>query len=354
MDYRSLGTSGLNVPVMALGTANFRGGSNPASGLGDKAAARLVDLALEREAAFFDTADIYGTAEEVLGKALGKRRNHAIIATKAGLRSGPGPNDAGATRHHPTQSIETSLRRLGTDYIDLFLLHSWDGRTPVEETLSVLEALVRSGKVRAIGASNHTGWQLMKALAAADQHGWPRYCAHQIAWSLAMRDAEWDLVPLGADQNVASLVWGPLGGGALTGRFGRGGEPFARARYAEMALGLTNATQLQHVVDCLAEVGRETSLTQSQVALAWLLQRPTVASVAVGASSAEQLESNLDAIAAGLSGDQIARLDDVSALPAPYPHGLQIGPGSERIVRPSGGSANVRVDRALGVAGSTN
>ncbi len=352
MDYRTLGGSGLNVPVIGLGTANFRGGNSPATGLGDKAAARLVDLALERDAAFFDTADIYGAAEEVLGRALGKRRSSAMIATKAGLRSGPGPNDTGATRHHLIASCEASLRRLGTDYIDLFLLHSFDSRTPAEETLSALETLVRAGKVRAIGCSNHAGWQLMKALGASDQYGLPRYCAHQIAWSLAMRDAEWDLVPLGADQNVASLVWGPLAGGALTGRFGRGGEPFSRARYAEMALGLTGDEQLQHIADCLAEVGRERRLTQSQVALAWLLQRPTVASVLVGASSAEQLESNLDAIAASLSGDQIARLDEVSAQAAPYPHGLQIGPGSERILRPAGGGANVRVDRALGVAGT--
>ena len=352
MDYRTLGASGLNVPVMGLGTANFRGGSSPATGLGDKAVARLVDVALERDAAFFDTADIYGAAEEVLGKALGKRRSSAMIATKAGLRSGPGPNDTGATRHHLIGSCEASLRRLGTDYIDLFLLHSFDGRTPVEETLSALETLVHAGKVRAIGASNHAGWQLMKALGVSDHRGWPRFCAHQIAWSLAMRDAEWDLAPLAADQNVATLVWGPLAGGALTGRYGRKGEPFARSRYAGFALGLTGDEQLQHVVDCLTEIGREAGLTQSQVALAWLLQRPTVASVLVGASSAEQLESNLDAIPANLSGDQIARLDDVSAQRAPYPHGLQLGPGSERIARPASGGNNIRVDRALGVAGT--
>ena len=180
MDYRSLGASGLNVPVLGLGTVNFTGGSAPASGLSDKAAARLVDLALERCAGFFDAADVYGGAEETLGKALAKRRHQAIIATKAGLRSGPGPNDVGATRHHIVQCCEQSLRRLGTDYIDLFMLHSFDGRTPVEETLSALDALVRAGKIRAVGASNHAGWQLMKALAAADRHGWPRFAAQQI------------------------------------------------------------------------------------------------------------------------------------------------------------------------------
>lgn len=336
MDYRQLGASGLNVPVLALGTANF-------GRLSDRAAARLVDLAFDREAAFFDTADIYGNAEDVLGKALGKRRGQAIVATKAGLRSGPGPNDVGATRQHLIASCEASLKRLGTDYIDLYLLHAFDGRTPVEETLAAFETLVRAGKVRAIGASNHTGWQLMKALAVADARGWPRYVAHQVAWSLAMRDAEWDLVPLGADQNVATLVWGPLAGGALTGSHGRGGTPFSASRYAAHDLGLTGERQLQAIVDCLAEVGRETGLSEAQVALAWLVQRPTVASIVAGASSPEQLAANCDAVAAHLSGDQIARLDDASAISPAYPYRLQLSHSSERTVRPDA-PVNVRVD----------
>ncbi len=345
MEYRTLGTSGLNVPVIGLGTANFRGGANPDGGLGDKAAARLVDVAIERGAAFFDTADIYGAAEEVLGKALAKRRGEALIATKAGLRSGPGPNDTGSTRHHLVRSCEASLRRLGTDYIDLYLIHSFDGRTPPEETLSALDGLVRAGKVRAIGCSNHAGWQLMKALAVSDRHGWPRFCAHQIAWSLAQRDAEWELAPLAADQNVSSLVWGPLAGGALSGRFGRGGEPFAALRYPPVVLGGIGEAQLQQVIDCLGEVAREAGSSAPQVALAWLLQRPTVTTVLTGASSAEQLEANLAALDLRLTGDQLARLDDVSARPAPYPHGLQLGPGAERIARPGSAGATVRIDR---------
>jgi len=345
MDYRSLGSSGLNVPVMGLGTANFRGGSAPSAGLGDKAAARLIDLALERGAAFFDTADVFGAAEEVLGKALGKRRSQAIIATKAGLRSGPGINDVGASRHNLVRSCEASLRRLGTDYIDVFLLHGFDGRTPVEETLAALDALVRAGKIRAVGASNHSGWQLMKALAASDRQGWPRFAAHQIAWSLAMRDAEWELVPLAADQNVATLVWGPLAGGALSGRFGRSGEPFAASRYAGLGLHGFGDARMQHVTDCIGEVARETGLTPAKVALAWLLQCPTVSTIFTGASSAEQLEENLDAVAVLLSGDQIARLDEVSAPPAPYPHTLQRGMASERIPPPGFSGHNVRVDR---------
>ena len=350
MDYRALGASGLNVPVMGLGTANFRGGSNPAQGVGDKTAARLVDAAIERGAAFFDSADIYGASEEVLGKALGKRRSQVLVATKAGLRIGSGPNEIGATRHHLIASCERSLRRLGTDYIDLFQIHAFDGRTPVEETLSALDGLIRAGKVRYIGCSNYAGWQLMKSLAVSERRGWPRFAAHQIAWSLAARDAEWELAPLAADQDVANLVWAPLAGGALSGRYGRGGRPFAALRYPAGLLGGIGEDQLQTVVDCLGEIAREAGVSQPQVALAWLLQRPTVATVFTGASSAEQLEANLDALDVRLTGDQLARLDEVSARPTPFPHTLQLGPGAERIARPGGGGANVRVDRALGVA----
>lgn len=352
MDYRSLGTSGLNVPVMGLGTANFRGGANPAHGVGDKAAARLVDVAIERGAAFFDSADIYFPAEELLGKSLGKRRSQVLISTKVGLRCGPGPNDVGATRHHLIEACENSLRRLGTDYIDLFQLHSFDGRTPVEETLAALDGLIRAGKIRYIGCSNYAGWQLMKALAASDRHGWPRFVAHQIALSLAVRDAEWELVPLGADQNVASMIWGPLAGGALAGRFGRAGEPLSNMAYPYPGLSALPQDQFLDIADCIGEVARETEATPAQVALAWLLRRPTVATVITGVSSAEQLETNLDALELRLTGDQYARLDEVSARPPAFPHVLQRSFGSERIPLPQA-SGNVRVDRALpGVGGA--
>jgi aryl-alcohol dehydrogenase-like predicted oxidoreductase len=339
-----MGASGLNVPVIGLGTANFRGGANPDNGLGEKSATRLVDLALERGAGFFDTADIYGPAEEILGKALGKRRGEALIATKAGLRSGPGINQIGATRHHLIQSVESSLRRLNTDYIDLFMLHSFDGRTPLEETLAALDSLVSAGKLRTIGASNFAGWQLMKALGISDARGWPRFVAHQIAWSLAVRDAEWELVPLGADQNMASLVWGPLAAGVLTGRYGKGGEPLSNLRRPNPALAALPDGQLLDIIAAVGEVARECPASHAQVALAWLLQRPSVATVFVGASSQEQFESNLTALDLRLSGDQLARLDEASARPAPYPQVLQRGFGSERIVLPNGGAANVRVD----------
>jgi aryl-alcohol dehydrogenase-like predicted oxidoreductase len=348
MDYRTLGGSGLNVPVIGLGTANFCGGNSPAQGVGDKLAARLVDVAIERGAAFFDTANIHDASEEVLGKALGKRRSQVLVATKAGLRSGPGPNDIGATRAHLIEACERSLRRLGTDYIDLFQIHSFDGRTPAEETLAALDALIRAGKIRYIGVSNHAGWQLMKSLAASDRRSLPRFVAHQFAWSLATRDAEWELVPLATDQNVASLAWGPLAGGALTGRYGRGGEPFAKSRHSSLAIELGDAARMQNIVDCQGEIAREAGHSAPQVALAWLLQRPTLATLFTGVSSAEQLEANLDALDVRLTGDQLARLDDVSARPAPFPHGLQLGSASERMLRPGGGGVNVRVDRAPG------
>lgn len=341
MDYRSLGASGLNVPVMGLGTANFRGGSSPAQGVGDKLAARLVDIAIERGAAFFDTADLYGASEEVLGKALGKRRSQALVATKAGLRTGPGPNDTGATRHHLIAACEASLRRLGTDYIDLYQIHSFDGRTPVEETMAALDGLIRAGKVRYVGCSNYAGWQLMKSLSASDRLGLARFVSHQLSWSLAVRDSEWDVQPLGADQNVASLVWSPLAGGLLGGKYGRGGKPIPPNSADALPEG-----QLLGIIDCLGEIARETGASQAQVALAWLLPRPTIATVLVGASSAEQLEASLSATELQLTGDQYVRLDEVSNRPAPYPHNLQLGVSSERTVRP-GNAANVRVDKAF-------
>ena len=348
MDYRSLGASGLNVPVIGLGTANFRAEANPAEGVGERTAARLADIAIERDAAFFDTANTYASSEELLGKILAKRRSQVLLATKAGLRSGASPNDTGATRHHLVEACERSLKRLGTDYIDLFQIHSFDGRTPVEETLATLDGLVRSGKVRYIGCSNYAGWQLMKSLAASDRNSWPRFVSHQIAYSLAVRDCEWELAPLATDQNVASLVWGPLAGGALSGKYGRAGTPLTAMPRPSSALDALPESQIYAIIACLGDVAKESGASQSQIALAWLLQRPTVATLFVGASTPEQFEASLDALELRLTGDQYARLDEASARPAPYPHALQHGVGAERIVRPGGGGVNVRVDKALG------
>ncbi len=351
MDYRSLGASGLNVPVIGLGAANFRAEANPAEGIGEKTAARLADIAIERGAAFFDTGNSYASSEELLGKILAKRRSQVLIATKAGLRSGSGPNDTGATRHHLIAACERSLQRLGTDYIDLFQIHSFDGRTAVEETMSALDSLVSSGKVRYIGCSNYAGWQLMKSLAISDRFGWERFVSHQIAYSLAVRDSEWDLLPLAADQNLASLVWGPLAGGALSGKYGRFSTPISAMPRPSSALAALPESQLYDIIACSGDIARESGASQSQIALAWLLQRPTVATLFVGASTPEQLESSLDALDLRLTGDQFARLDDASARPAAYPHALQLGIGAERMVRPGAGG-NVRVDKALAGYGS--
>ncbi|MGE3693462.1 MAG: aldo/keto reductase, partial [Novosphingobium sp.] len=303
MDYRALGASGLNVPVIGLGTANFRTGAGTQGWLGEKAAARLIDMAIDHGAPFFDSGGTHGSAEDVLGKLLGKRRPRALVATRAGLRAGDGPNETGASRHHLIDTCERSLRRLATDYIDLFQIHAFDGRTPVEETLSTLDRLIAAGKVRYVGCSNHAAWQLMKALAASDRHGWARYVSHQIAWSLVQRDAEWELVPLGADQNVASLVWSPLAGGLLSGKYGRGRLALSAAGRKPGRQGDLSESRVFDTIDCLGEVAKETGATHAQVAIAWLLQRPTVASLFIGASSADQFEQNLGAIGLHLTGD---------------------------------------------------
>jgi aryl-alcohol dehydrogenase-like predicted oxidoreductase len=349
MYYRALGASGLNVPVIGLGTANFRVGENPAHGIDESTAARLVDIAIERGAAFLDTGDIYGGAEEVLGRILAGRRARALVATKAGLRSGSDANDTGASRHHLIAACEASLRRLGTDHIDLFQLHSFDGRTPMEETLSTLDDLIRAGKVRYVGCSNHAAWQLMKALATSDRFGWARYVAHQISYSLANRDVESELLPLGHDQQVASLVWSPLAGGVLSGRYGRAGLPLSALPFRGGALRAVPEEQLLDIIDSIVEVAHEAGASPAQIALAWLLGRPTVATLFVGASSTSQFEASLEAIDLRLDEAQRARLDAASARPPAYPYWHQQSVGGERIVSVAGLPAptDVRVDRQL-------
>jgi aryl-alcohol dehydrogenase-like predicted oxidoreductase len=347
MSFRGLGASGLNVPVIGLGTANFRGDANSAARVDEKLASRLIDMAIDHDASFIDTADSYPGSEEVIGKAIGKKRNQVLIATKAGQRSGIGANQTGASRHHLIDACEQSLRRLGTDYIDLYQISSFDGRTPVEETLSALNGLINSGKVRYIGCSNYAGWQLMKALSTADRLGWARFVSHQIAYSLAARDCEWELLPLGADQNVGTLVWGPLAGGLLGGKFSRSGTSPSYQHFKSGALDALPENQLLDIIDCLGEVSREVGAKPAQVALYWLLQRPTISTVFVGASSAEQWQDNLNVLSLRPSGDQLARLDEVSARPAPYPYAKQRA--DERhcsLAAPK----NVRVDKAYAMS----
>ncbi|GAA4447175.1 aldo/keto reductase [Phytohabitans houttuyneae] len=327
MEYRRLGASGLKVPALAFGAGTF-GGSGPlfgAWGSTDAAEARrLVDICLEAGVTLFDTADVYsaGASEEVLGRAIKGRRDKVLISTKTGLPVGDGPNEAGSSRTRLIEACEAALRRLGTDHIDLFQLHAFDAGTPVEEVLSTLDGLVRAGKVRYVGVSNFAGWQLMKSLAAAERHHLPRYVAHQVYYSLVGRDYEWELMPLGHDQGVGALVWSPLGWGRLTGKLRRGRPLPAGSRLHRTAdFGPpVDDEHLFRVVDALDAVAEETGRAVPQVAINWLLQRPTVASVIVGARDEAQLRQNLGAVGWSLTPDQVARLDAASARTAPYPY----------------------------------
>ncbi|MFF8813300.1 aldo/keto reductase [Streptomyces pactum] len=327
MEYRQLGASGLKVPALSFGAGTF-GGQGPlfgAWGTTDaRQARRLVDICLEAGITMFDTADVYssGASEEVLGAAIKGRRDQVLLSTKAGLPMGDGPGDAGTSRSRLIRATEDALRRLGTDHIDLFQLHAYDASTPVEEVLGTLDQLVRDGKIRYTGVSNFAGWQLMKSLAAADRLGYPRYIAHQVYYSLVGRDYEWELMPLGQDQGVGAMVWSPLGWGRLTGKLRRGRPLPAGSRLHRTAdYGPPVADEdLFRVVDALDEVAAETGRTVPQVALAWLLRRPTVASVIIGARDEEQLRQNIGAVGWELTDEQVARLDAASGKPAPYPH----------------------------------
>ena len=332
MDYRRLGASGFNVPVLSFGTATFGGKGEffAAWGQTDVAAARrLVDICLEAGVNLFDSADIYsdGAAEEVLGEAIKDRRGQVLISTKATFRSGPGPNDVGSSRYHLIQACEKALRRLGTDYIDIFQLHGFDAQTPVEETLATLDDLVRAGKIRYVGVSNFSGWHLMKSLAAADRHGYPRYVVNQTYYSLIGRDYEWELMPLGLDQGIGAMVWSPLGWGRLTGKIRRGQALPATSRLHKTAVQGPPVSEeyLFQVIDALDAVAAETGKTVPQIALNWLLRRPTVSSVIIGARDEAQLRQNLGAVGWELTPEQVARLDAASALPLAYPYWHQRG-----------------------------
>ncbi|WJR67740.1 aldo/keto reductase [Neorhizobium sp. CSC1952] len=327
MEYRNLGASGLRVPVLSFGAGTF-GGSGPLFshwGTTDvEEARRLVDICLEAGVNLFDTADVYsnGASEDVLGEAIKGRRDAVLISTKASLPTGDGANDRGSSRSRLIRSVEAALKRLGTDHIDIFQLHAFDASTPVEEVVSTLDRLVQDGKLRYVGVSNFSGWQVMKSLAAADRHGWTRYVAHQVYYSLVGRDYEWDLMPLGQDQGLGALVWSPLGWGRLTGKISRGKPLPAGSRLHETAdFGPPVEDELLfRVVDALEEVAAETAKTVPQVAINWLVSRPTVSSVIIGARNEEQLRQNLGAVGWSLTKEQIEKLDRASAVTAPYPH----------------------------------
>jgi aryl-alcohol dehydrogenase-like predicted oxidoreductase len=333
MEYRLLGGSGFKVPVLSFGTGTFGGQGElfKAWGASDVAeATRLVDVCLEAGLSMFDTADVYsnGMAEEILGQAIKGRRDRVIVSTKATFRMGDGPNDVGSSRHYLTRAIEGSLRRLGTDYVDLFQLHGYDALTPAEEVVGTLDDMVRAGKIRYIGCSNFSGWHLMKALAVSERYGLARYVAHQAYYSLVGRDYEWELMPLGMEQKVGAVVWSPLGWGRLTGKIRRG-QPQAQGRLqSKVATDMGPQVPdelLYRVVDALDEVAKETGKTIPQIAINWLLQRPTVSNVIVGARNEEQLRQNLGAVGWNLTAEQVAKLDAASATPLAYPYWHQRG-----------------------------
>jgi len=334
MEYRQLGASGLKVPALTLGTGTFGGGNEffKAWGGSDVAeATRLVDICLEAGVTMFDSADVYsaGLAEEILGQAIRGRRDKLLISTKGSFPRGTGPNDLGSSRHHLTRAVEASLRRLGTDYIDLYQLHGFDAVTPVEETLATLDGMVRAGKIRYIGCSNFSGWHLMKSLAASEKHGYARHVAHQAYYSLVGRDYEWELMPLALDQKVGTVVWSPLGWGRLTGKIRRG-QPMPEVTRLQSKIAADKGPQvpqehLYTVVDALDAVAKEAGKSIAQIALNWLLQRPSVATLIIGARNEEQLRQNIGAIGWKLTPQQVARLDAASSVPLTYPYWHQRG-----------------------------
>jgi len=327
MEYRQLGRSGLKVPVLSFGTATF-GGSNEFFkkwGSTDvKEASKLINICLEAGVNLFDTADVYsqGKSEEILGKALKGKRDQVLISTKATFPMGEGPNEKGSSRFHIIQACEASLKRLGTDHIDIYFMHGFDALTPVDETLGALDHLIQQGKIRYIGCSNFSGWHVMKSLAISEKDRFARYVVYQGYYSLIGRDYEEELMPLGIDQGICLMVWSPLGWGRLTGKIRRG-KPLPPGRLKSG--GSTGGPPIEDeylyaVVDVLDEIAQTTGKTVSQVAINWLLQRPTVTNIVLGARNEEQLRQNLGAVGWSLTAKQMAKLDAVSKRPAPYPY----------------------------------
>ena len=341
MEYRQLGGSGLKVSVLSFGTGTFGGGNEFFRAWGEtdvEEARRLIDICLDAGINLFDTADVYsnGLSEEILGKAVAGKRQDLLISSKTTFRFGPGPNDLGSSRYHIIRACEGSLRRLGTDYIDIYHMHGFDGMTPIEETVEALDTLVRSGKVRYIACSNFSGWHLMKSLATAQRYGWARYVAHQVYYSLIGREYEWELMPLGIEEKVGALVWSPLGWGRLTGKIRRG-QP--KPKVSRLEVTAVNGPPVSDedvykVVDAIDVIAKQTGKSVPQIALNWLLQRPTVSSVILGARNEEQLRQNLDGAGWNLTAEQVAALGASEVTPIyPYWHQRQF---RERIPLPVG------------------
>jgi len=335
MQYRKLGETDFEIPALILGTATFGGGNEFYKKWGEtdvREATELVDIALDYGCTLFDTADAYsmGLSEEILGGAIKGRRDKLMIASKTGLRMGPDAGDVGTSHERIIRACEASLTRLGTDCIDLYQLHAFDTLTPVEEMLKAIEQLLQAGKIRAFGVSNYSGWHLMKMLALADQHGLPRPIAHQVYYSLLDREIEWELMPLGLDQHVSTLVWSPLASAQLTGKVGRHKTPPAHSRVTQDTRMAGNPELLYGVTDALEQIAEETNHSVPQVALAWLLARPTVAGIVIGARHGEQLKDNLRATHVRLNAEQTERLDRASARKPVYPYWHQQAVYAER------------------------
>jgi aryl-alcohol dehydrogenase-like predicted oxidoreductase len=336
MEYRQLGRSGLRVSTLTLGTMTF-GGTGNFTGVGStdvEGATRQVDMCLDAGINLIDVADVYSTglAEEILGKVLRGRRDDVLVATKARMPMGPGPNDAGLSRHHLIRACEASLRRLGTDYIDLYQVHEWDGQTPLEETLEALDHLVDAGKVRYVGCSNYSGWQLLKALGIADRLHLPRFVSQQIYYSLQARDAEYELVPASIDQGLGILVWSPLAGGLLTGKYRRGQAPAEGRHLSEWSEPpVRDQDAVYALIEALVEIADGHAVSPAQVALAWLLERPAVSSLVIGARTEEHLADNLRAVELRLGDEERRRLDELTAPPLLYPYWHQAATAADRL-----------------------
>jgi aryl-alcohol dehydrogenase-like predicted oxidoreductase len=338
MEYRQLGRSGLRVSALTLGTMTFggRGGFRAVGATDVEGARRQVDMCLDAGVNLIDTADVYsgGTAEEITGEVIKGRRSSLLVSTKVRMAMGDGPNDAGLSRHHIISGCEASLRRLGTEYIDIYHVHEWDGQTRLEETLSALDTLIAAGKVRYLAASNYAGWQLMKALAVADDRGFERFSGQQVYYSLEARDAEYELVPLSVDQGLGILVWSPLAGGLLTGKYRRDVAPSQSTRQLSGEWHeppVRDRDKLYDTIEVLVDVAAARGASPAQVALAWLLGRPAVTSVIIGARTDEQLRDNLGAASLTLSAEECVALEKVSAPALAYPYWHQLATARDRL-----------------------
>jgi aryl-alcohol dehydrogenase-like predicted oxidoreductase len=338
MEYRQLGSSGLRVSALTLGTMTFggRGGFSAVGATDVTGARRQLDLCLDAGVNLIDTADVYsgGLSEEIVGEVISGRRDSLLLSTKVRMAMGPGANDAGLSRQHIIAGCEASLRRLGTDHIDIYHVHEWDGQTRLEETMSALNSLVQAGKVRYLAASNFAGWQLMKALSVADAHGYERFAAQQVYYALEARDAEYELVPLSLDQGLGVLVWSPLAGGLLSGKYRRNASPAEGTRQVSGTWNeppVRNQEKLYDTIEVLVDIAGAHAASPAQVALAWLLGKPAVTSVIIGARTDEQLRDNLGGADLTLTADDRAALDKVSAPELIYPHWHQLATANDRL-----------------------